>query len=264
MAAVASGARIKPASAARRSTARRSMRRRAPPLRQERCRWRDRPRGLPVMAAVASGARKRKMMRSALRWQPNPSCSERRSTGSRPAHVCASNCHPWCAAPDLQLSARVAVRSRRRCAPGAAKALMKRGTACSQQGAFAPSWRVSPLRGEARPCLSQLFAFVPPSMRGNATAAPRWHSAGRWQDKSREVRPGRTAAERGNVSALAQRALFAAACIFGERKKDQCSAHLALSRLGRVSNHGALQRSVACISAIRVSPRLVAHCGKVS
>jgi hypothetical protein len=35
MAAVASGARIKPASAARRSTARRSMRRRAPPLRQE-------------------------------------------------------------------------------------------------------------------------------------------------------------------------------------------------------------------------------------
>jgi hypothetical protein len=66
-------------------------------------------------------SRKQKMMRSALRRQPNPSCSERRSIRSPTVHVRTSSCQPWCAAPDLRLLARLAVRSRRRCAPAAAE-----------------------------------------------------------------------------------------------------------------------------------------------
>ena len=87
------------------------------------------------------------------------------------------------------------------------------------------------------------------------------HSTDGLQDKSREVRPGRMAGERRNIGALARGAPFAAACIFGERKTDQYSPHLACSGLGAVSNHGALQRAVAYISAIRFIVGAVARCG---
>jgi hypothetical protein len=58
------------------------------------------------------------------------------------------------------------------------------------------------------------------------------------QHKSREVWAGRMAGERGNFSALARGAPFAAACIFGQRKKDQCPAHLASRCFRRLSGQG--------------------------
>jgi hypothetical protein len=183
-------------------------------------------------------------MRPEQRRQPNPSCSERRSTRGRTVHPRASNCHPWCAAPNLRLSVRVAVRSRHRCAPGAAKASMKRGPACSQQTAFALCWRACPLTRKARPCLSQLLAFVPPIKRGNATAAPSWHSAGRLQDKSRT---SRTEGKSVNISTWRDVHFGVEMCNLRKRQGKQRPLHIASghrkkARLGAFMGHSLVWR----------------------
>jgi hypothetical protein len=76
--------------------------------------------------------------------------------------------------------------------------------ASCQRAAAASSACKIPSQAIQRRCVAPLHGCTPSRIRRGTAAAPHSHSTTIRQDKSREVRPGRMAAERGNASALAR------------------------------------------------------------
>jgi hypothetical protein len=77
-----------------------------------------------------------------------------------------------------------------------------------------------------RTCRAGLHGFTPSRMRLDTPAAPHSHSTAIWQDKSRDVRPGRTAEKVGDISILARCAFSRRNVQFPEMPvKSEATAH---------------------------------------
>jgi hypothetical protein len=119
----------------------------------------------------------------------------------------ASDLRSRCIRAGARFAARVSLSLRLRCARGAAGVSPKRRPVFGQHAASTSIWDASPVRGATLRCLSGLGASVPPIMRTGTIATPLLHTTDGGQDKSRTVRPGRTAKERWPISAQPQCAL---------------------------------------------------------
>jgi hypothetical protein len=128
-------------------------------------------------------------------------CSGRHSTCLAPVHRCALDRRSCCGRAGARLVGGPSVNLRRRCAPSATRVLLN----CRPARGLNAVRERQPIKGsDPRRRHSGLRALVPKGMRRNATAAPLLHTTDGWQDKSREVRPGRMAGERRNIGALAE------------------------------------------------------------
>jgi hypothetical protein len=143
---------------------------------------------------------------------PAPAMSAHRSPGDGQRAVAMSCARTVLAQPAVQIYAGSTYCDHSldgRCchAPGAASVLLDRRPECGRRAASMLCGSVSPLSGATQGRSSGLRAFVPPRMRDGATGTPSLYPAERLQDKSRTVRPGRTAKERRRISAQPQCAL---------------------------------------------------------
>jgi hypothetical protein len=168
-----------------------------------------------------------------------------RFTRRRADHGDVSDLRSLGVGANARMTAPLPATMHRRCIPAALAMSAWRRPAYGQWAAPASFvGSISPVVIECR-CLAGLHGFTPSRLRQGTPTSPHSHSTAQLggQDKSREVRPGWMAAERGNVSDLARCALFGPACVFGERKEDQYSAHLTRNRIRPAS--GREGRSVA-------------------